>query len=174
MELNKEQKDAVAQWFAAGTGLDEIQKRIASEFGVRMSYLDLRLMVADLPQPQEKTPPPSESAPEIPEAAEYPESPELQDDPGIPGDAETPAAEDPAAPDAGGGAVSVDIDALTIPGTIASGTVSFSDGKSGKWYLDRMGRLGLADLPAEYRPSEQDAADFQSKLVALLRSKGLM
>lgn len=51
--LTEEQKADVAKWFAAGASLDEIQKRMKAEFGVHMTYLDLRLMVADLPQPVE-------------------------------------------------------------------------------------------------------------------------
>ena len=53
MDLNEEQKAKVAAWFAAGESLDEIQKHIKSEFGVHVTYLDLRLMVAELPQPQD-------------------------------------------------------------------------------------------------------------------------
>ena len=35
----------------------------------------------------------------------------------------------------------VEVDALTIPGTFASGAVTFSDGTKAKWYLDQQGRL---------------------------------
>ena len=169
MELDARQKEEVAKWFASGMGLDEMQKRIASEFGVKISYLDLRLMVAELPQPQEKEEAP-ETAP-AEEAAVPEEGAPPPDDAAMPEDAVPPeGAEGPAA----AGEVSVDMDALTIPGTIASGTAKFSDGKSGKWYLDQMGRLGMAELPPGYRPSQEDAAAFQAKLVELLRSKGLM
>ena len=51
--LSDEQKSAVAEWFAAGAGVAEIQKRISSEFGIDLTYLDVRLLVADLPQPAE-------------------------------------------------------------------------------------------------------------------------
>ena len=51
---------------------------------------------------------------------------------------------------------------------------TFSDGQTGKWYLDQMGRLGLGgDLPQGYRPSPTDAALFQQQLMQLLQSKGL-
>ena len=179
MELDEKQKTEVAKWFAAGTGLDEIQKRIASEFGIKISYLDLRLMVAELPQPEEK--PAEPEKPEEHGREQFPDDPGYQDAPDYPDDAGRPeapdAAEDQMPPEdqnAAGGDVSVDMDALTIPGTIASGTATFSDGTSGKWYLDQMGRLGMAELPAGYRPSQGDATMFQTKLVELLRSKGLM
>ena len=70
--------------------------------------------------------------------------------------------------------VSVTVDAIMIPGTMASGDVVFSDGVKGKWYLDQMGRLGLGgDLPQGYRPAPEDAALFQARLMEALRSKGL-
>ena len=171
MELDAKQKDEVAKWFASGMGLDEMQKRIASEFGVKISYLDLRLMVAEMPQPQEKE--------ESPEAVATPDDDAAEEAGPYEEDAPTPEGNTPPEGSDGqdgavGGDVSVDMDAITIPGTIASGTATFSDGKSGKWYLDQMGRLGMADLPQGYRPSQEDAATFQTKLVELLRSKGLM
>ena len=164
MKLDDSQLKQVAGWFAAGERLADIQRRISEEFGIDMTYLDVRLLVADLPPPEEPAPAPEpESKPE-PEAAE-------------------PAAAEPAAEDAADGTepppgeglvgVGVTLDPITIPGTIASGTVTFSDGKTGKWYLDDMGRLGLGDLPEGYRPPSADAPQFQQQVVSLLRSKGL-
>ena len=70
--------------------------------------------------------------------------------------------------------VTVECDAIMIPGTMASGDVTFSDGVKGKWYLDQMGRLGLGgELPQGYRPSPADAALFQARLMEALRAKGL-
>ncbi len=71
-------------------------------------------------------------------------------------------------------APTVTIDTLMIPGTIASGEVTFTDGQTGKWFIDQMGRLGLGgDLPQGYRPSPTDAALFQQQLMQLLQSRGL-
>ncbi len=198
--LTEEQKADVAKWFAAGASLDEIQKRMKAEFGVHMTYLDLRLMVADLPQPVETEP----AAPDGP-AHDDP----TRDDPAHEG----PAREVPApprrgtsssgTPDSSGASSSgpasddgtsaapkrydldapdgtppasdltVEVDALTIPGTFASGAVTFSDGTKAKWYLDQQGRLGLDDVPPGYRPSPGDAALFQARLVEALRARGL-
>jgi hypothetical protein len=61
-----------------------------------------------------------------------------------------------------------------IPGTLASGDVTFSDGVKGKWFVDQSGRLGLGgDIPQGYRPPPTDAALFQQKLMELLQSRGL-
>ena len=136
MNLPEEQLKSVAAWFAGGASLDEIQKRLVAEYGVHLTYFDLRMIVAELPQPED---------PEVPET-----------------------------PENGVANVTVTVDALMIPGTMASGDVTFSDGVKGKWYLDQMGRLGLGgDLPQGYRPSPADAALFQARLMEALRAKGL-
>lgn len=170
--LTEEQKIEVAKWFAAGASLDEIQKRMKAEFGVHMTYLDVRLMVAELPQPVEDEPQPAEAQDTAPVAgaAELPQE-------------EAPAAEPPKrydldAPDADEGKPSPDVvvemDTLTIPGTYASGDVTFSDGTKAKWYLDQQGRLGLGNAPEGYRPSQSDAALFQARLMDVLRTRGMM
>lgn len=185
-QLTQEQNGAVAGWFAAGASLDEIQKRIQNEFGVHLTYLDVRLMVAELPQPVE--PEPMEK--EIPAgAAGAPREDGMADD--MPG--EFPGVEPPAPEDRDGGAMpderplpgmegemppagelEVAVDPLAPPGCIACGSVTFSDGNVGKWMLDQMGRLGLSGLPQGYRPTPEDSAQFQPKLVAALRARGLM
>ena len=204
--LTEEQKADVAKWFAAGASLDEIQKRMKTEFGVHMTYLDLRLMVADLPQPVETEP----AAPDGPAheglahdgpAREVPAPPrrvasssgpahngparEVPAPPRRVASSSGPASDDgtSAAPkrydlDAPDGTppasdLTVEVDALTIPGTFASGAVTFSDGTKAKWYLDQLGRLGLDDVPPGYRPSPGDAALFQARLVEALRARGL-
>ena len=160
MKLTDEQLKSVAAWFAAGASLDEIQKRLVAEYGVHITYFDLRMIVAELPQPED---------PEVPEDPEDPEDPEVPEDPESP---ENP--ENPETPENGVANVTVTVDALMIPGTMASGDVTFSDGVKGKWYLDQMGRLGLGgDLPQGYRPSPADAALFQARLMEALRAKGL-
>ena len=133
MKLSEDQLKSVAVWFAGGASLDEIQKRLVAEYGVHVTYFDLRMIVAELPQPEE-----GDAQERVP--------------PGV----------------------TVECDAIMIPGTMASGDVVFSDGQKGKWYLDQMGRLGLGgDLPQGYRPSPEDAALFQARLMEVLRAKGL-
>ena len=203
--LTEEQKADVAKWFAAGASLDEIQKRMKTEFGVHMTYLDLRLMVADLPQPVETEPatrddPAHDASTRDDPVREVPAPPRRgtsssgtpdsgTPDSGTPDSSGTsssgPASDDgtSAAPkrydlDAPDGTppasdLTVEVDALTIPGTFASGAVTFSDGTKAKWYLDQLGRLGLDDVPPGYRPSPGDAALFQSRLVEALRARGL-
>ena len=189
--LTEEQKAEVAKWFADGASLDEIQKRMKAEFGVHMTYLDVRLMVAELPQPVETEPAapdgPAHDGPareglahEVPAPPRRVASSSGTPDSGPASDEGTSAAPkryDLDAPDADEGKPSPDVvvemDTLTIPGTYASGDVTFSDGTKAKWYLDQQGRLGLGNAPEGYRPSQSDAALFQARLVEALRARGL-
>ena len=209
MALSEEQKGEVAKWFAAGAGLAEIQKRISDEFGIDMTYLDVRLMVADLPQPAEPVAQDSGDAPasvpgdynEAPAPGGYDAAPAPGDYDDVPasGRYDDDAIDSPingSRPDASSfettqsettqspapdsqespplAELSVSVDPLAPPGVIACGSVVFSDGPSGKWMLDQMGRLGLSGLPEGYSPSPEDGAQFQPKLLAALRAKGLV
>ena len=169
MKLSEDQLKSVAAWFAGGASLDEIQKRLVAEYGVHVTYFDLRMTVADLPQPEEP-----DAAGDSSESSES--SPSNESSPSSPS-SNSSESSDAAAPNEGehqAANVEVTVDALMIPGTMASGDVTFSDGVKGKWYLDQMGRLGLGgDLPQGYRPSPEDAALFQARLMEVLRSKGL-
>ncbi len=174
--LSDEQKSAVAEWFAAGAGVAEIQKRISSEFGIDLTYLDVRLLVADLPQPAEPEPPVSEPVAEVSgldadaagfNAASGDSEAEFSDGTNGKMPQDESSGEQPLAE------LSVSVDPLAPPGAIACGSVVFSDGTAGKWVLDQMGRLGLSGLPEGYRPPPEDGAQFQAKLVAALRAKGL-
>src|SRR5213080_383888 len=48
MNLDEAQKRIVAEWVAQGQRLSEIQKRLADELGVRLTYMEVRLLVDDL------------------------------------------------------------------------------------------------------------------------------
>ena len=186
MNLAEDQLKSVAAWFAGGASLDEIQKRLVADYGVHVTYFELRMIVAELPQPEEgeeeattgETPVdpgngqdarcPSGGATGNGQDARCPSGEATGETPVVPEEPESDAQER-VPPE-----VTVECDAIMIPGTMASGDVTFSDGVKGKWYLDQMGRLGLGgDLPQGYRPSPEDAALFQARLMEALRAKGL-
>lgn len=152
------QKQQVAVWVNEGLSLAQIQSRIETEFGVSMTYMDVRFLVDDLnlelqdSVPAEKAEPENATAPEVPAGAPEPQT--MQDVPAAAG-------------------VSLSVDAVQIPGVIASGDVTFSDGVRGKWLIDQSGRPGLAEFPEGYRPPQADMPEFQQKLVAELRKLGL-
>ena len=71
------------------------------------------------------------------------------------------------------GGVSVSADRVVQAGALASGTVTFPDGVSANWMLDRMGSLGLSNVSqAGYRPSPEDVRVFQMALQDKLASGG--
>ena len=151
------QKKQVATWVGEGLSLAQIQTKINEELGIPMTYMDVRFLVDDLDLelqdsvPAEKpvdenTPAPTKEGVPAPEVAPEP----------------APA-----------GGVSLSVDAVQIPGVIASGDVTFSDGVRGKWLIDQSGRPGLAEFPEGYRPPQADMPEFQQKLVAELRKLGL-
>lgn len=73
-----------------------------------------------------------------------------------------------------GSSVNVTVDKVTlIPGAIASGTVTFSDGVSGKWIVDNYGRPGFTEVSQPgYRPSPADAQAFMQELNLALQQRG--
>jgi hypothetical protein len=92
---------------------------------------------------------------DLPPEEAYPE------DEGVPADAP-----------AGGGALSLEVDRIMRPGTVVSGTVTFSDGVSGKWGLDQYGRLMLDTGQKGYQPSAADVQAFQRELQLQLQRQG--
>lgn len=150
MNLNEAQQKTVTDWIAAGAKLSEVQNRLASEFGIRLTYMEVRFLVDDLklrlkdPEPvKPATPPPAAAAPN----PAGPATPEV-------------------APDSAsaGGQVSVTVDKIARPGALVSGGVTFSDGMSADWYLDQTGRLGLIAKQQGYKPSPADVQQFQMAL----------
>ncbi|MFN0069799.1 MAG: hypothetical protein ACKVYV_19455, partial [Limisphaerales bacterium] len=73
---------------------------------------------------------------------------------------------------AGPGGVQVGVDTGARPGALVSGTVTFSDGQRGTWYLDQMGRLGISAETAGYKPTQADLSDFQAQLDSELARAG--
>jgi hypothetical protein len=73
-----------------------------------------------------------------------------------------------------GSNVSVSVDKVTlIPGAVASGTVTFSDGVTGKWIIDQYGRPGFTEVSQPgYRPSPQDGQAFMQELSRSLQQRG--
>lgn len=161
MQLNDEQKQKVAAWIADGMKLSDIQNKLGDEFGLRLTYMDTRLLVDDL-KLMPKDPPAPE--PKV-EAAPTPATPAEPAPSPLAPDAATP-------PPAAGGKVSLSVDTLARPGTIVSGSVTFSDGKKAAWYLDQTGRLGVVPEVQGYRPPAGDVEEFQASLDRELAKMG--
>jgi hypothetical protein len=161
MTLTPEQKQAVSQWVAAGDNLYAVQKKLADVLKVSMTYMDVRFLVDDL-NLQLVDPAPKADASDVSKAP-APAAPEKKgvvdramDEPG-----------EAAAP----GAVTVTVDKVSLnPNAMASGTVTFPDGVTGKWMVDLQGRPGLTDVSKPgYRPSPADAQAFMQELSLALQ-----
>ena len=149
MNLNEAQQKTVSDWIAAGAKLSEVQSRIASEFKITMTYMEVRFLVDDL-KLRLKDPEPPKPALQ-PAAVQNPVAP-------------APAAAAPADSVTPTGQVAVTVDQIAQPGTLVSGGVTFSDGAQAKWYLDQTGRLGLSAKQPGYKPSAGDIQQFQAAL----------
>lgn len=160
MKLDDAQKQKVSGWIEEGLKLSEIQDKLNSEFGLRMTYMEVRFLMDDLGVKMKDKP---VEAPTPPPAA----TPAAGTPAATPGGA-TPLGEDGLI----GGGVSVTVDQVTRPGSLVSGKVKFSDGKSADWYLDQMGRLGLAPKETGYKPSQEDLVEFQTELQNELAKMG--
>jgi hypothetical protein len=153
MQLTADQQVHVRQWLAEGMKLADVQKRLEADFQLRLTYMDVRMLVADL-QVMPKDP----ELPKVPTPA-----------PGAP-PAAVPAESIPAS---SGSGVTVTVDTVTRPGAMVSGTVTFSDGQKATWLVDQYGRPGLMPETKGYRPSQSDMQDFQIALEKELVRMGM-
>lgn len=165
--LTDAQKDQVRAWLREGLQLAEIQNRLNREQGVSLTYLELKLLISDLnlvPKDREPAEPtPTLGAPPSPGASGRPPGPAGPSSPPPP-----PAGGPPSAR----GRVAITVDQLTQPGAMVSGGVTFSDGKTGKWLVDELGRLSVAPSEPGYRPPAQDMQEFQIALERELARAG--
>jgi len=198
MALTSEQKQTVSQWVAAGDNLSQIQQKLTEQFQVSMTYMDVRFLVDDLnlelkdPKPVVKAKDLAKTAPAgaQQEAAQGEKKgfldrmkekvglgqknegqEELEEEAVAPSDDQLGALEDePPAPPAG---VVVNLDKIVlIPGALASGSVTFSDGVTGKWIIDQHGRPGFTEISKPgYRPSQADAQAFMQELTMAIQQQ---
>lgn len=165
--LDDAQKKEVSNWIAEGMKLADIQKRLQSQFALNLTYMEVRFLVDDLKLIPKDPPPKIEKnldATPNPPAAASPVS-------GATGRSTTPLVPDESAP-GGSSKVSVSVDALARPGTMVSGSVTFSDGQQAIWYLDQFGRMGIGPKQAGYKPSAPDLQAFQQALERELSKLG--
>lgn len=161
MNLDDAQKQQVAAWISQGLKLAEIQQRLTQEFGVRMTYMEVRLLMSELElKPKDVLQPPAPAADLLKNSAHAANAPGAKG-----GLAKVPSKDDFDEDDQGMlGSVKVAVDQITRPGSMVSGKVTFSDGNKAEWYLDQFGRLGLAPETKGYKPTQDDLMAFQAEL----------
>ncbi len=150
MQLTDDQKAVVAGWVQDGLTLADVQRKLEEDFGVRMTYMDVRFLIDDLDLEV------ASSAPKFQEP-----SPEVVGQ---------GAGSGKAAP----GEVSVSLDKVSRPDSLVSGQVTFSDGVSAQWHLDQMGRLSLNPSQPGYQPSKEDVQKFQEELRSAVEKSGML
>ena len=141
--VTAEQLEMVRQWASLGVDLNGIQKNLAAECGVHMTYMDVRFLLLDHGIEIATAAAPVEE--KKPEPATEPE---------------------PTPQPAADGKLVVTLDELTLPGTLISGKVSFASGTRGGWQIDQLGRFAWNSLEGQPAPEELQA--FQVELTKLL------
>jgi hypothetical protein len=146
-DLSGEQVAAIRSWAEAGAGMSGIQRKLVDDLGLNVTYMDTRFLVLDLgiELKQEEEPAKEPEPEDAPAAAPAPASPEDA----IVGQT---------------GSVTVTTDEIARPGSVVSGTVTFSDGEKGVWFIDQLGRPGLDPDTPGYQPSEADIGAFELEL----------
>ena len=148
-DLSSEQVEMVIGWVAEGAQMADVQRRLKDDFGFNVTYMDTRFLSLDLELNFQVN---EEEA----KAEEVIEAPQVQEEPDLEG----------TKPD--GGSVSASLDQVARPGSMVSGTVTFSDGMKGLWLIDEMGRPSIDPDQPGYQPSEADLVSFQEELKGLL------
>lgn len=154
MELTDLQKTSVRNWAAEGASLSEIQTRLTEEFDLRLSFMDVRLLMLDLEvELQDRQDSFTRKKPD-------------DDDDDFAADSADDG--DLAEESRSGSGVKVELSRLAEPGLALNGFVTFSDGVKAKWGLTAHGELTLAPENPSYRPSAADVKSFQVELQRLI------
>ncbi len=159
MIVNEFQAEQIRRWISDGADISQIQKRLSSEFGMNVTYMDVRFLVDDLGETikdkveKGKTPPESSAD----------NANRNGTNTGVDLDSGESSKAEP-------GALRVAVSPVQRPGALASGDVAFSDGGKAEWVLDQQGRLALIPAVQGYNPPQSDLPEFQRKLGELFSS----
>ena len=182
----KERDEYIASQLNAGVSLSDVQTKLAEEYGVKMTYFELRMLAMGLAVDWEKQDKPKPAAAPAPVVSAAPQEAAADDD-GMAAaddfnaddaeDMETEPADDgddeePEDGDAAEGETKIVLDETPHPGAALSGTAIFASGASGKWALSRNGRLGFEPDEGSAEPDENDWQLFQAELQKTLQGLG--
>lgn len=166
-------KRFVAEKLHEGIKLTDIQTLLVEELDCKMTFLELRLLAAELEDvdwaqfdSQEKaasapSPAPAENTP-MPMPSEAASNTEADT-------AKTESTAEAENPSAAAGTTTVELSRLTRPGALAHGTVNFASGATAEWLVDELGRLGLDKVSGQ--PTENDLVEFQNELRKLFERR---
>lgn len=136
-------KEFIIKCLQKEMSLNDIHKALQTDCEVKMTFMELRLLSADLEfdwQQLEPEPEPEEVDPAAEQALGAMEA------------------------EMGPGRTIVEVSKITTPGAAVNGSVIFASGLRGDWSLDHEGRLGMSLSDPDARPSEEEMLDFQNEL----------
>ena len=177
----KERDEDIASQLNAGVSLSDVQTKLAQEYGVKMTYFELRMLAMGLAVDWEKqdkpkpaaTPAPVVAAPQEAAADDVADANDNFDaeaeDVEPEADDEEEAADDEEAAE---GETKIVLDETPHPGAALSGTAVFASGASGKRALSRNGRLGFEPDEGSEEPDENDWQLFQAELQKTIQNIG--
>lgn len=137
---NQERDQFIAEQLNNGVKLADIQTRLEKEFDVRLTYMELRLIAADLEVNWQKQTP-----------AKVEETVVTVVPDKVP--CET---------------AQVTVSKIAKPGTMVNGEVTFKSGNRAEWWIDSQGRPGINPLEGYDRPEQEDIQDFSVQLQTVL------
>ena len=180
----KERDEYIASQLNAGVSLSDVQTKLAQEYGVKMTYFELRMLAMGLAVDWEKQDKPKPAATPAPVVAAPQKAAADDDDMAVADDFNADDADDTEAEPtddddneepgddeaAADGETKIVLDETPHPGAALSGTAVFASGASGKWALSRNGRLGFEPDEGSKEPDENDWQLFQAELQKTLQS----
>lgn len=173
----QERNDFIASRINDGLSLSDIQKELEKN-GVKMTYMELKLLAADLEVNWKKLDPVEAPKPEPAKAKAKakpgaPLAAAANDEEGAAYDLDEPETAGGVAEEApaGAGRAVVTINKVLRPGASLSGDVVFASGAKAEWWVDAYGRLGLNPAAGSAKPSQEDLMDFPQALQDEVRKK---
>jgi hypothetical protein len=139
---NDERKQVVRELLKQGRTLSEIQDHLRNEKNDSITYMELRLLLSEMPDaklPEKEQPKPVVLPPE------------------------------PKTTDAGGDKLSISVDQRPAPGSMLSGYARFNSGAKAHWFLDEQGRLGVEPELGSSKPTQKDMQEFTTELKRMLQ-----
>lgn len=170
-DLSEEQIEQIKDWVSEGAQMADVQRRLKEEFELNVTYMDTRFIALDLElefeqeavedDPEDSVADSaSQGGPTMEHASEVTNEPVKNESffEVLPEDENAPS-------------VSLGLDQVAIPGSMVSGTVTFSDGERGRWMIDDVGRPSIDPDTPGYQPTQTDLEDFQVKLKHLFETQ---
>lgn len=146
----KQRNQLIAEKLNEGLKLGDIQKLLETEYGIKMTYLDLRMLAAELEVDWSKQDSPKQT--EKPATVDQKDAGEILDEGAV------PVSE-----------VTVSVSKIARPDAAISGNYECPSGAKGEWIVDHYGRPGMIPAEGSPKPTQEELKQFQEALVQQLQ-----